>query len=275
MSDATTAGPLPTGGIVVPVPEAAPNGQHPGPVSPGGGGPVLVGCAHGTRGPAGRRTVARLLLAVGAARPWLRVEPAFVDVQPPRVADVVTRVTAEGRSAVVVPLLLSAGYHVHVDVAAAVDPHPAATATGPLGPDPLLVDLLAQRLGEAGASDSDAVVVAAAGSSDPRSRRDVETVAVALTARRGGPVVAAYGASARPRVPDAVAALRAGGAQRVVVAGYLLSAGFFHDRLVRAGADVVTAPLASVDDPDPRLVQIVLDRYDVAAAGQRAARRAG
>ena len=231
---------------------------------------MLVGCAHGTRGPAGRRTVARLLLAVAAARPGLRVEPAFVDVQPPGVADVVARVTAAGGSAVVVPLLLSAGYHVHVDVAAAVDARPAAAASAPLGPDPLLVDLLVERLTQAGTSAADAVVVAAAGSSDPRSRRDVEAVVAALARRREGPVVAAYGASARPRVPDAVAALRAEGAARVVVAGYLLSAGFFHDRLARAGADAVTMPLASADGPDPRLVRIVLDRYDAAAAALRA-----
>ncbi|WP_369824452.1 hypothetical protein [Cellulosimicrobium sp. CUA-896] len=89
-----------------------------------------------------------------------------------------------------------------------------------------------------------------------------------------------YGAMATPSVPDAVAAARAGlGASagrpdagdagpRVVVAAYLLAPGFFHDRLLEAGADLVTAPLA----PDPRLTAIVLDRYADAAATLAAAR---
>jgi sirohydrochlorin ferrochelatase len=65
-------------------------------------------------------------------------------------------------------------------------------------------------------------------------------------------------------VAEAVAAARAGltGSGRVVAASYLLAPGFFHDRVARAGADVVTAPLA----PDDRLVDVVLDRYDCAVA---------
>ena len=60
------------------------------------------------------------------------------------------------------------------------------------------------------------------------------------------------------RVATARADLPPGG--RVVVASYLLAPGYFHDRVLEAGADVVTDPLA----PDDRLVQIVLDRYDEA-----------
>ena len=47
-----------------------------------------------------------------------------------------------------------------------------------------------------------------------------------------------------------------------VVAAYLLAPGFFYDRVLEAGGDVVTAPLA----PDARLTEIVLDRYATAAA---------
>ncbi len=46
-----------------------------------------------------------------------------------------------------------------------------------------------------------------------------------------------------------------------MIASYLLAPGFFHDRLLVAGADVVTAPLA----PDTRLADVVLDRYREAA----------
>lgn len=220
--------------------------------------PVLVGCSHGTDSTAGRAAIASILAGVRRARPGLDVREAFVDVQRPEVADVVAGVLAEGREAVVVPLLLSAGFHVHVDVAAAVAPR-GATASGAMGPDPRLVAVLADRLAAAGAGPGDAVVLAAAGSSDPRSARAVERVADGLRAAwPHGPVIVGYGAGARPSVPDAVAAARrAVGARRVVVASYLLAPGFFHDRLLAAGADVVTEPLA----PDHRLASLVLDRY--------------
>lgn len=224
--------------------------------------PVLVGCSHGTDSTAGRASIRAILAGVREARPDLEVREAFVDVQQPGVAEVVGEAVAEAGAAVVVPLLLSAGYHVHVDIAAAVAGRRAA-ASLPLGPDRRLVEVLMDRLRDAGAGPRDAVVLAAAGSTDARAGAAVEEVAAALRAAwDGGPVTVGYGAGATPRVPDAVAAARAAGARRVVVASYLLAPGFFHDRVVDAGADVVTAPLA----PDPRLVAIVLDRY---AAGAR------
>ena len=53
------------------------------------GAPVLVACAHGTRSPAGRRLIAELALTARRLRPCLSTTAAFVDVQPPTVADVV------------------------------------------------------------------------------------------------------------------------------------------------------------------------------------------
>ncbi|MBD8063755.1 sirohydrochlorin chelatase [Oceanitalea stevensii] len=256
---------------------------RPAPGRAGVADPVLVGCSHGTNDPIGRQVVRRILDDVRAARPRLDVREAFVDVQEPEVADVVTSVvTADGGSgrAVVVPLLLSGGYHVEVDIAEAVadrdGPSARAVATPALGPDHRLVDLLAHRLTEAGVRPHDAVVVAAAGSSRSGAARDVERVAAGLREWHPGPVTVGYGAKARPSVPYAVAAARAaladaagpeqrdGGATtpRVVVAAYLLAPGYFYDRVLEASADVVTAPLGA----DPRLTSIVLDRYDTAVA---------
>jgi sirohydrochlorin ferrochelatase len=223
--------------------------------------PVLVGCSHGTDEPLGRAVVAGILEGVRRRRPGLDVRAAFVDVQEPAVGDVVAAVSAEGREAVVVPLLLSAGYHVHVDIAAAVAGRPAVAA-GALGPDARLVACLVDRLREAGTLPGDAVVLAAAGSSDARATRAVEvTLGRLRQAWPHGPVGVAYGSAASPRVPEAVAQARAEGAARVVVSAYLLAPGWFHDRLAEAGADVVTAPLA----PDIRVLDVVLDRYDAAA----------
>jgi sirohydrochlorin ferrochelatase len=226
-------------------------------------GPVLVASAHGTRNPLGRRLIAELALAARRLRPGLVTVAAFVDVQPPTVVDVVAGLAAEGRAAVVVPLLLSGGYHVHVDIAGAVAAHPSAVAAAPLGPDDRLIDVLHDRLLAAGADPADpltAVVLAAAGSSDERAVADVEHTADLLQRRWAGPVTAGYGSAARPIVPDAVAAARRGGAERVVVAAYLLAPGHFADRLATAGADAVTAPLL----PDERIAAVLLDRYDAA-----------
>lgn len=232
-------------------------------MSSAGAAPVLVACAHGTRNPTGRRLIAELALAARSLRPGLETTAAFVDVQPPTVADVVAGLAAEARPAVVVPLLLSGGYHVHVDIAGAVAGAEGAIAARPLGPDPRLVEVLLTRLIEAGADPTDqrtGVVVAAAGSSDPRSVADVEHTAALLRRSWAGPVTTGYGSAAQPTVVDAVAAARAAGADRVVVAAYLLAPGHFHDKLAGAGADLVTAPLL----PDDRIAAVLLDRYDAA-----------
>ncbi|BDZ41655.1 hypothetical protein GCM10025865_09540 [Paraoerskovia sediminicola] len=253
---------------------------------PAGGAPladqraVLVGCSHGTADDAGRAAIRALLDDVRAARPDLDVREAFVDVQEPEVGDVVDGVVVPGapgdegrttspRDAVVVPLLLSAGFHVHVDVTEAVaDRGPGtgdAVRTGALGPDPRLVDVLLDRLRDAGLHADDAVVLAAAGSSDERAARAVEEVLAGVREQLPNEVTVGYGSMARPTVADAIAAARAT-APRVVVAAYLLAPGFFLDRVREAGGDVVTAPLA----PDPRLTAIVLDRYASGAAELRA-----
>ncbi|WP_427129548.1 sirohydrochlorin chelatase [Pseudarthrobacter sp. S9] len=230
--------------------------------------PILIACAHGTSSSLGAAEVNALRDGIAALRPGLDVREAYVDVQDPELPAVVTGLPA-GESAVVVPLLLSVGYHVKVDIARAVKSRPDTFAAAPLGPDPRLASLLDRRLREAGVTEDDAVVLAAAGSSDPNASRNVEALADQLRALRPNRIVPGYGASAKPSVPDAVAALREEGALvaagpqgKVVIASYLLAPGFFHDQLAKAGADLVTAPLL----PSPVLAEIALERYDAALA---------
>jgi sirohydrochlorin ferrochelatase len=193
------------------------------------------------------------------------VVEAYVDVHGPYVRDVVAE---HGGDAVVVPLLLAAGFHVRVDIAEAVAPWPAAVTSPALGPDDRLTDLLDERLRAAGVLPDDAVVRAAAGSSDDAADASVRAQADLLSAVRRRPVTVAYGAARGPRVGEEVARLRRR-EPRVAVASYLLATGHFHRRVLAAGADAVTAPLLDADDPDPRLVALVLDRYRgaVPAAG--------
>ncbi len=222
--------------------------------------PVLVATAHGTGSATGRGAVGALVAAVARRRPDLVVRAAFVDVQPPTPTRVLEQIDEQPSR--LVPLLLSAGYHVFVDLTVAAKASPSATLVAALGPDPRLAALLHERLLEAGLRDDDVVVMAAAGSSQASAVADCEQVARDLGELIDRPVTTAYLSAAHPRLDAAVAAAREAGPQRVVVATYLLAPGFFADLAGRSGADVVTAPLlrAHAAPPDA-LVDIVLDRY--------------
>ena len=229
--------------------------------------PALVAASHGTSSPEGRSAVAALVDAVRVAAPGILVEDAFVDVQQPDVPAVLDAL-GPSRAAVVVPLLLSAGYHVHVDLVREVAGRDGAPVLGAaLGPDERLVEVLALRLVEAGLRDDDRVVLAAAGSSDLRAVADCRTVARLLSARLGRPVPVGFLSASRPSVADVVARTRATHpVSRVVVSSYLLAPGYFHDLAGAAGAHVTTAPILRADAAPPApLVELVLDRY--AAAG--------
>lgn len=233
------------------------------------GRPVLVACSHGTDNEQGQAIIRDLVAAVRDLLPDVEVLETYVDVQYPQVDEVVASV-APGRGVVIVPLLLSGGFHVHVDIAAAVETRSATggptVAARALGPDERLATILVERLVEAGARQDDSVVVAAAGSSDARAAKDVEQVVAAVDDRWNGPVSVGYASAASPRVAVATDLARAslGGPAhgRVVVATYLLAPGFFLDGLGRVGADIVSAPIGA----HPLLAQIVVDRYRAAAA---------
>lgn len=224
--------------------------------------PTLVACSHGTNSPAGRAAISALVDRVRLLLPDTKVVEAFVDVQEPSVDDVLAECAPENPS-VVVPLLLSTGYHTQVDIARAVAAHPGRAVAAPaLGPHELLGDVLVSRLDEVGFASGDAVVLAAAGSSDPAAEVDVCAMADRLAQRLGTPVTVGFAAGAGPRIDVTVADARARGASRVVVASYVLAPGYFADVLARGGAEVATAPLA----PDDRLAAIIAERYAAAAS---------
>lgn len=224
---------------------------------------ALVLVAHGTRSRPGVETVAALADAVAA-----RVGPvrtAFVDVLGPTPAEVLRDMCASGdpEPVVLVPAFLASGYHVHTDVPRAVreSGHSQVVVTSALGPHPVLARVLEGRLRASGWCPGDAVVLAAAGSSDPRARRDVRRAAAMLSARAGREVPVAYIATGSPTVPEAVQRLRAAGERRVFVASYLLAPGLFHARLAQAGADGVADPLGAHD----MIADLIADQFCLVA----------
>lgn len=221
--------------------------------------PTLIACSHGTSSARGREAIRSILDDVRCLRPELTVVEAFVDVQTPTIDDVVIEVTAQG-SAIVVPLLLSTGYHTRVDIGRAVSRAGGRAIAAPtLGPHPLLIDILWDRLDELGGGVGAEIVLAAAGSSDPQAAVDVCSMATTFSSRLDREVRVGFAASTVPRLDDAVSTARSVQAD-VIALSYVLAPGYFADVISRTDVDGVTAPLA----PDPRIARVVLERYDAA-----------
>lgn len=216
---------------------------------------TIVIAAHGTHDPAGAAVAHELAGALQDRLPSRPVLLAFVDVLGPRVRDVLATAPSP---VTVIPAFLSSGYHVRTDVPreVAATGRRDVTISAPLGPHPLLAGAMQDRLGEAGWRRGDAVVLAAAGSSDPRAMADVRAAARQLTGEIGSRVRVGFIATGAPRVAPLVAGLRAAGHPRVAVASWLLAPGLFHSRLGLSGADVVAAPLGAHARVIERLVRL-------------------
>ncbi|MFE9253626.1 sirohydrochlorin chelatase [Streptomyces sp. NPDC006879] len=235
--------------------------------------PALVLVAHGSRDPRALRTVTSLLQSVQELRPQLPVRLGHIELNAPRLDEALASLPS-GR-AVLVPLLLGRGHHVKQDLprAAAAAPWLHIKVAAALGPHPLLVEALHDRLTEAGwpatgpGRRGPAVVLAAAGSRDRQSVADTHSTAVLLSERLGGvPVVPAFASAAAPTVPGAVRALTARGHHRVALASYFTAPGRFATQSAAAAPWIAAAPLGA----HPALARLLLLRYDQALVGEPA-----
>jgi sirohydrochlorin ferrochelatase len=257
------------------------------PLEPAGRDAGFVAVAHGSADPRAAAAIGELgplVAARAAARglsvPDLRV--AYLGHSAPSVPQVM-RAFGAGARVTVLPLLLTAAYHSKTDiprVLARTGARGGAQVTygATLGPHPLLLDALERRLAEADPAALEAdpaevgVVLAAAGSSDPRANAVIARLAAQWQATTGWYAVRpAYASAAAPGPAAAVTALREAGARRVVVATYLLAPGLFADRIagssLAAGAAAVAPALGAL----PEVADVVLDRYTEAGTRQRTA----
>ncbi|UPK76918.1 sirohydrochlorin chelatase [Nocardioidaceae bacterium SCSIO 66511] len=238
--------------------------------------PALVALAHGSRDPRSAATITALTNEVARMRPDLRVEPAFLELSDPLAGDVIDRLYAEGYDEIViVPLLISDAYHAKVDIpaviASATTRHPdlRVHATDVLGVEAALFDLLDKRLrtalAEARVRELDALVLAAAGSSDSAANQAMQRAARTWGVRHNLPAVAAFATAAPPATGEAVRAFRADGRRHIAVGSMFLAPGFLPDRAaelaLEAGAVAVSAPLGV----DEEIARVVLARYAVGA----------
>jgi sirohydrochlorin ferrochelatase len=203
----------------------------------------LVTVAHGTRHPTGN-DVARAVTTAAGERLGMAAVTSYVELSSPLFAEVMAGLS---EPAVVVPLLLSTGYHVTVDLPRAAEAAPVSVTLGPpLGPDPQLAVAQADRLREAGAIPGQRVVMVAAGSQDAAAQPDLERATALLAEEWGGEVALATLGGGGRRPAEVV---RPGDA----VSPYLLAPGHFAERAreesLGAGvvADVIGVHDAVVD----------------------------
>ncbi|WP_395691431.1 sirohydrochlorin chelatase [Nocardioides sp.] len=238
--------------------------------------PALVALAHGSRDPRSAATIKALVDEVRAMRPDLRIEQAFLELAKPSFTTVVDRLVKAGHDEiVVVPLLLTEAYHAKVDVPSAIAEAQARheglgiRATRILGLETQFLEVLDVRMREslrAGrVRELDALVLAAAGSSDPLANQAVARLARVWGSRHRLPVTAAFASSAPPATGEAVRAFRAQGKRHIAVASLFLAPGLLPDRAaelaLEAGAVAVSEPLGA----HPELARAILARYAVGA----------
>ncbi|WP_167100304.1 sirohydrochlorin chelatase [Mycobacterium sp. DL592] len=231
----------------------------------------LLLTAHGSADPRSAATTHAVAEQIRLLRPALDVSVAFCEKNSPNLRDALR---ATNGPAVVTPLLLASAYHARVDIPEMIaDAGADVLQADTLGEDPRLVEVMRERLAQAGIpgdAENVGVLVVAVGSSHAQANARTATLGDALAdGSRWAGVQVAYATGPQPSVLDGVELLRGRGASRVVLAPWFIAPGRITDRVAEiAGAAgiVMAAPLGA----HPLVAQTVLDRFDLAVA-QRAA----
>jgi sirohydrochlorin ferrochelatase len=224
--------------------------------------PVLLAVAHGTGDPDGLAEVRRLVNIVRTRRPDLQVELCWLERAEPLLTDVLAGLAGP---VVVVPLLLSTGYHVKTDITAAIAGRPRTAVAGQLGPDQRITQVVYERLMVRREPEQADVVLFAAGSSDPEAFEQL-TVAAGQLER----MIRHSEGYDRTRVYPSFLSTEDGWATDLPedpdVANYLLAPGHFNDLLrTQAAAGLNARSVAAPVGAHPLVARVICDRYDEAA----------
>lgn len=226
--------------------------------------PVVL-AAHGTSDPAGRRTLEAVRDGV-SDRLGAPVGLGFVDLASPGLAHVL----AAHPSALVVPMFVTAGYHVEVDVPREAR-RAGALVSEHLGAGAALAPALLARAQEA-RPDPDAIAVLAAGSSSVSAREEVVTLGATLAQLCGVTVSVGFLSGPGPSAHTALVA--AGRGDRPVAVPALLAPGHFS----RAAAQLSGTrgiPLGAVLGAHPAVLDVVVARLGARPAAMPVLPRGG
>ncbi|MFG2812380.1 sirohydrochlorin chelatase [Streptomyces sp. NPDC048410] len=246
--------------------------------------PALLIAGHGTRDEAGAEAFRDFVKELGRRHPELPVAGGFIELSPPPLGEAVTELVERGvQRFAAVPLMLVSAGHAKGDIPAALarekERHPGVTYTygRPLGPHPALLRVLERRLDEAlgdTAREDVTVLLVGRGSTDPDANAEVCKAARLLWEGRGyAGVETAFVSLAAPDVPSGLDRCARLGARRVVVLPYFLFTGILPERVRRQTEEWAAAHpetevrSADVIGPEPELLDLVMERYAEAVAG--------
>lgn len=235
--------------------------------------------AHGSRQPHAEAVAGLLRDRLADRLPKSRVEVGYLERNEPSPYAALLALRADGATEIrVVPLLFGPGYHYRVDlpesIRTATDEAPELQVelADPLSAEDaadLLLDSLDVRLAELGRDEAaDALVLIAAGSSDPAARGRITDLAQRWSDRRQVPVEVAFASLTGAEVTNAVNTLRANGSRRIEAGALMVAGGRLYDAAVRAsvaaGAGLVAAPLGDA----PPFVELLVRRSTAAQRAQ-------
>jgi len=110
---------------------------------------ILLG--HGSRDPLWRQPMEAVAARLAALRPDLPVRCAYLELEPPKLADAASELAAAGvRNISITPMFLGSGKHVREDLPRLLEQlrhrHPSIQfeLQQPVGDDPRILDLLAR-----------------------------------------------------------------------------------------------------------------------------------
>ena len=241
--------------------------------------PLLI-VGHGTVDPAGAGEFSAFVERMRArlAPDGVDVAGGFIELSAPAVTEAWQHLAELGHQRMAaVPLVLVAAGHAKGDIPAALQrevhraPGTSYAFGRPLGPHPILLDLLAQRIGATVPPEEfadTAVVLVGRGSTDPDANAEICKMARLLQETRGFAFVeTAFVSLATPNVAQGLRRAELLGARRVVVAPYFLFDGVLPQRVVdqalafgqsNPGLDVrVAGYLGDCAD----LAELVVQRY--------------
>ena len=238
--------------------------------------PALVALACGPVDATSAGTIREIVSTTKRLRSDLRIEAAFSAGASPSLQRVVTSLASRGhQEVVVVPLLVAPTDQAELDLLTAVDaaaqanPDVRVRAADLIGADAALLAVLDERLrtalSAARVRELDALVLAAAGSSDTRVTAAIGRLARLWSGRHHLPTSIAFANTSPPSTGEAVRDWRRQGKRHVAVGSLFITSGPHADRAaelaLEAGACAVSGPLGA----HAELSRLIVARYSVGA----------
>jgi sirohydrochlorin ferrochelatase len=248
--------------------------------------PALLLVGHGSRSAKGVAAYWDFAAVLRDRAPDLRIGCGFIELAEPDLDTAIDDLVRAGATEVVaVPLVLLGAGHLKSDGPAALararhrHPHAGFSYARDLGIHPAVLAVAEDRIKQAThatqGTATDGVVLVSRGSSDPDANADLYKVGRLLADSRGlGLVEPAFVSLAPPDVSAALERCRRLGARRIAVMPYFLFTGVLVDRIHDQAAayaaahpelDIAVGPELG---PDPRIADLVLERYHEARRGE-------